>query len=137
MLIGTFTAVHILYYARLIDACLFLHSASIRMASACPSRLMIKMPISHMLHMQLCSVRRTAAQAKNSMESSSGIHPAITVNTEYLLVKHVSRILICKSHNASISVMSNSLHNIIAVRSASYLALKPYCVIPNCHLAQL
>jgi len=35
--------------------------------------------------------------------------------TEDLFVKRVPRISICESHNALISVMSNSFHNIIAV----------------------
>ena len=46
------------------------------------------------------------------MKSISAIHPAITENMENILVKCAPHILIRESHNASISAMSNSFHNI-------------------------
>jgi len=48
------------------------------------------------------------------MESISAIHLAIMENTENTLVKRVPHTLIRESHNASISAMSNSFHNIIS-----------------------
>ena len=52
------------------------------------------------------------------MKSISAIHPAITENTENMLVKHASHISIRESHNtldnSSISAMSNLFHNILA-----------------------
>ena len=48
------------------------------------------------------------------MKSISAIHPAITKNTESILVKHAPHISIRESHNASISAMSNSFHNIVS-----------------------
>ena len=47
------------------------------------------------------------------MKSISAIHPALTENTENMLVKHVPHISIRESRNASISAMSNSFHNIV------------------------
>ena len=46
------------------------------------------------------------------MKSTSAIHPAITENTENILVKRTPHISIRESHNASISPMSNPFHNI-------------------------
>jgi len=40
-------------------------------------------------------------------------------NTEDYLVKRDPHILLHESHNTSISAMSNSLHNITAIRSVS------------------
>ena len=42
------------------------------------------------------------------------IHPAITENTENILVKRAPHISVRESHNASISSMSNSFHNIVS-----------------------
>ena len=44
------------------------------------------------------------------MKSISTMHPAITENTENILVKRASHISIRESHNTSISTMSNSFH---------------------------
>ena len=46
------------------------------------------------------------------------------------LVKRAPHILMRESHNASISAMSNSFHNIIAVRSV--LAIFVSCTETNC-----
>jgi len=57
------------------------------------------------------------------MKSTSAIHPAITKNTEDSLVKCASLISMRESHNALISAMLNSLHNILAVRGVSVIFL--------------
>jgi len=41
-------------------------------------------------------------------------HPVITENTENTLVKHAPHTSIHESYNASVSVMSNSFHNIVS-----------------------
>jgi len=46
---------------------------------------------------------------------------AITENMKDSLVKRVPHILMHESHNVSISAMSNSFHNITAVRSVSVI----------------
>jgi len=51
------------------------------------------------------------------MKGISAICSAITENTESILVKCTPQIR--ESHNASISAMSNSFHNIVSKRSAS------------------
>jgi len=48
------------------------------------------------------------------MKSISAIYPAITENMEYMLVKRAPHISIRESHNASISAMLNSFHNIVS-----------------------
>ena len=48
------------------------------------------------------------------MKSISAIHPAITENTENILVKRAPHISIRESHSVSISAMVNSFHNIIS-----------------------
>ena len=53
------------------------------------------------------------------MKSTSAIHPAITENMEDSLMKHAPHISMRESHDAWISTMSNSFHNITAVRSVS------------------
>ena len=53
------------------------------------------------------------------MKSISAINPAIGENTENSLMKHVPHISIRKSHNASISAMSDSFHTIVSMRDAS------------------
>ena len=58
------------------------------------------------------------------------IHPAITENMEDSLVKQAPHILMSESHNASISAMSISFHNIINVRSVSVIFLSP--ISANC-----
>ena len=52
-----------------------------------------------------------------NIKSTSAIHPAITENIEDSLVMHVPHISLYESYNALISAISNSFHNIIAVRS--------------------
>ena len=47
------------------------------------------------------------------------IHPAIMKNIEDLLVMHAPHISMHESHNALISAILSSFHNIIAVRSVS------------------
>ena len=47
------------------------------------------------------------------------VHPGILENTEDSLIKHAPYIVIYENHNASISAMLDSFHNIIAVRSVS------------------
>ena len=54
----------------------------------------------------------------NSMKSISAIHPAITENMKNMLMKHVAHISIHKSHNASISAMSNLFQNMASKVSA-------------------
>jgi len=58
------------------------------------------------------------------MKSISAIHPTIMENTENMLVKCVPHISICESHNASISAMSNSFHNIVSWHKSS-----PYAIV--------
>jgi len=49
------------------------------------------------------------------MKSIPAIHPAITENMEAILVKHMPHTgSIRESHNASISALSNSFHNIVS-----------------------
>ena len=48
---------------------------------------------------------------KKQLESISAIHPAITENVEDLLMKFMSNISICESHNTTIPAMSNLFHN--------------------------
>ena len=46
------------------------------------------------------------------MKKNCAIHQAITENTENIFVKCTPHILIGESHDASISAISNSFHNI-------------------------
>ena len=74
-----------------------------------------------MLRAQLCCVHYTAVEAKNSMESIPAIHPAITENTENVLVKHApQRLIIGKpiSHYTSYSAMFCPLYSNISKKTA-------------------
>jgi len=55
------------------------------------------------------------------MKSTSAIHPAVTESMKDSLVKRPPHILMCESHNASISAMLNSFHSIITVISVSVI----------------
>ena len=57
------------------------------------------------------------------MKSISAIHPAITENTENMLVKCTPHISIRESHNVLISAIPNSFHNIVSMRSGSASAI--------------
>jgi len=68
------------------------------------------------------------------MKSTSAIHPAIMENMKDSLVKCTPHILMRESHNASISAMLNSFHNITAVRSVSAIFLSHTELTANRHL---
>jgi len=55
------------------------------------------------------------------MKNTSAICPAIMENTEDSLVECPPHTLMREIHNALISAMSNSFHNIIAVKSVSVI----------------
>ena len=73
------------------------------------------------------------------MKSISAIHPAITENAKNSLVNRMPHILIHESHNAPISAMSNSYHNIISMRGTSAIFIfhtdaSHYESTANCYL---
>ena len=85
-------------------------------------------------HKPVCFVRSyvlsVTQQYKHRTTWKVPIHPAITQNTEHLLVtvKHAPHTSMRKNHNALISAILSSFYNIIAVKSVSAilcLALKP------------
>jgi len=71
------------------------------------------------------------------MKNISTTHPTITENMEDIFMKCAPHILVCESHNDSISAMSNSFHNIIScevsMRSLC-LAMKSLRATANRHL---
>jgi len=94
-------------------------------------------------HKPVCFVRSyvlsVTQQYKHRTTWKVPIHPAITQNTEHLLVtvKHAPHTSMCKNHNALISAILNLFYNIIAVKSVSVilcLALKPLRAYQNRHL---
>ena len=69
------------------------------------------------------------------MKIISAIHSAITENTENLLVKCAPHTSMSKSHDASISAMSNLFHSIISEELCKKclcdLTLKPLDAVVN------
>ena len=64
------------------------------------------------------------------MKSISVIYPAITENTENILVKRVPHILIHESYNTSILAISNSFHSIVKVTNENKIDIYQIISLP-------